>query len=83
MDYITTLLVKNGLIVAFLVVGIVMYLSTIASKKLTNNRIPDSAIAILIGHTCLYRRKSNGRRQRNSGYKSPFRFWHYGRSDAA
>ena len=54
MDYITTLLVKNGLIVAFLVVGIVMYLSTIASKKLTNNRIPDSAIAILIGLLLAY-----------------------------
>ena len=54
MDYITTLLVKNGLVVAFLVVGIVMYLSTILSAKLTNNKIPGSAIAIFSGLLLAY-----------------------------
>ena len=54
MDYISTLLVKNGLIVAFLVTGIVMYLSDWISKKLTNNKLPGSAIAIFSGLVLAY-----------------------------
>ncbi len=54
MEYITTLLVKNGLIVAFLVTGIVMYFSEWLSKTLTNKKIPGSAIAIFSGLVLAY-----------------------------
>ena len=54
MDYISILLVKNGLIVAFLVTGIVMYFSDWVSKKLTNSKLPGSAIAIFSGLVLAY-----------------------------
>lgn len=54
MEYITTLLVKNGLIVAFLVTGIVMYFSEWLSKTFTNKKIPGSAIAIFSGLLLAY-----------------------------
>lgn len=54
MEYITTLLVKNGLIVAFLVTGIVMYFSEWLSKTFTNKKIPGSAIAIFSGLVLAY-----------------------------
>lgn len=54
MDYITTLLVKNGLIVAFLVTGLLMYLADFLSDKLTNRKIPGSAIAIFLGLVVAY-----------------------------
>ncbi len=54
MDYITTLLVKNGLIVAFLVTGLIMYLADFLSVKLTNRKIPGSAIAIFLGLVLAY-----------------------------
>jgi len=40
---------KNGLIFAFLLVGGIMLLAKFFSKKITNNRIPAVAIAILFG----------------------------------
>lgn len=40
---------QNGLIVAFLIVGILAFLSDVFSKKVLNGKIPGSAIAIFIG----------------------------------
>jgi malonate transporter MadM subunit len=54
MAYITTLLAKNGLVVAFLVTGIVMYFAEWLSKTLTNKKIPGSAIAIFSGLVLAY-----------------------------
>ena len=54
MDYITTLLIKNGLIVAFLVTGLLMYGADLLSAKLTNRKIPGSAIAIFLGLVLAY-----------------------------
>ena len=54
MDYITTVLVKNGLIVAFLVTGLLMIGAEYLSKILTNKKIPGSAIAIFSGLVLAY-----------------------------
>ncbi len=49
MQHIIEILDKNGLVFAFLVVGIIMSLSYVVSKKLTNHKIPGAAIAISVG----------------------------------
>ncbi|AUD02563.1 malonate transporter subunit MadM [Spirosoma pollinicola] len=54
MEYITTLLAKNGLVVAFLSVGLIMYSSDFLSEKLTRKKIPGSAIAIFLGLVLAY-----------------------------
>lgn len=54
MEYIIELLDKNGLIVAFLVTGIMVYLSEGISVKLTNKKLPGSAIAIFMGLVIAY-----------------------------
>ncbi|MFD2934917.1 malonate transporter subunit MadM [Spirosoma flavum] len=54
MEYITTLLSKNGLIVAFFSIGLIMYASDFLSDKLTNKKIPASAIAIFLGLVISY-----------------------------
>ena len=54
MDYITTVLSKNGLVIAFLVVGLVMIFAEWLSKVLTNKKIPGSAIAIFSGLVLAY-----------------------------
>ena len=54
MDTVIKMLDKNGLIVAFLLVGVIMYLSFLIGKKLTNNKIPGAAIAISIGLVIAY-----------------------------
>lgn len=54
MDYITTLFVKNGLIVAFLFIGLVVYTADFLSRKLTRNKLPGSAIAIFLGLVLAY-----------------------------
>ena len=54
MDYINTLLVKNGFIVALLVTGLVLFVSYWISKKFTKNKIPGSAIAIFSGLVLAY-----------------------------
>jgi malonate transporter MadM subunit len=48
------LLDKNGLVFAFLIVSIIMYLSYLIGKKLTNNKIPGAAIAISVGLIIAY-----------------------------
>ncbi len=54
MDYIITLLDKNGLMVAFLVTGIIMFASEGISKFLFRKKIPGSAIAIFAGLVLAY-----------------------------
>ena len=49
MQNIINILDKNGLIFAFLVVGLIMYFSFLIGKKITNNKIPAAAIAISFG----------------------------------
>ena len=49
MDLLEQLIGKNGLIFAFLMVGIIMLLSYIISRYVTGNRIPGAAIAIISG----------------------------------
>src|SRR6201996_8760997 len=49
MDALAKLLNANGLLVAFAVVGMIMWVSYFISKYLTFGRIHGSAIAILIG----------------------------------
>jgi len=49
MQNIINILDKNGLIFAFLVVGVIMYLSFFIGKKVTNNKIHAAAIAISFG----------------------------------
>ena len=45
---------KNGLVAAFAMVGLVMWLSVLLSRKLTFGRVHGSAIAILIGLLLAY-----------------------------
>lgn len=54
MEILSKFLDKNGLVFAFLVVGVIMYLSGILSVKLTRKKIPGSAIAILTGLVLAY-----------------------------
>lgn len=54
MDILLKFLEKNGLIFAFLVVGAVMYFSGILSRQLTKNKVPSSAIAIVLGLALAY-----------------------------
>lgn len=49
MEILERLLVKNGLIFAFLVVGVIMLISFWISRHLTFRKIPGVAIAIVIG----------------------------------
>lgn len=49
MEIIETVIGKNGLLFAFLLVGLIMLASFFLSKRLTKNKIPGVAIAILIG----------------------------------
>ncbi len=54
MNEIVKLLDKNGLVFAFFIVSVIMYLSYFVGKKLTNNKIPGAAIAISIGLLLAY-----------------------------
>ena len=49
MEIINTIIGKNGLVFAFLCVGIIMLFSSWFSKYITNKKIPGVAIAIIIG----------------------------------
>ena len=49
MSLVESLLAKNGLLTAFVIVGVTMLFSYWASEKLTRGRLHGSAIAILIG----------------------------------
>ena len=54
MEIIVRFLDKNWLIVAFLCVGIITYASAVLSDRLTNRKIPGSAVAILMGLVLAY-----------------------------
>jgi malonate transporter MadM subunit len=54
MNIISNFIDKNGLVFAFLIVGLIIYLSEIISNKLTNKKIPTPAIAIIIGLIMAY-----------------------------
>ncbi|TDB61118.1 malonate transporter subunit MadM [Arundinibacter roseus] len=54
METLTAFVLKNGLIVAFLVVGVLMFVASIFSTHLTRKKIPGSALAILIGLILAY-----------------------------
>lgn len=49
MEQLLKVIDQNGLIVAFLIVGLLTFLSDIFSKKVLKGKIPGSAIAIFIG----------------------------------
>ena len=53
-DLCSQVFIKNGLITAFALVGIIIWLSYFLSNKLTNGRLHGSAIAILIGLILAY-----------------------------
>ena len=54
MDLIANVLIKNGLVFAFVVVGGVMWLSYFASHHLTRGRLHGSAVAIIAGLVLAY-----------------------------
>ncbi len=54
MDVLETTFVRNGLVVAFAVVGITVWLSYLISNRLTAGRIHGSAIAITLGLVAAY-----------------------------
>lgn len=54
MDIIQTVLVRNNLLVAFAVVGVVTWISYFLANKLTKGRIHGSAIAIALGLVAAY-----------------------------
>ena len=54
MEYYLDIFIKNGFVVALLVTGIIMYASSLASEKITNKKIPGSAIAIFAGLVLAY-----------------------------
>ena len=54
MEILNEFLIKNGLIFAFFIVGLILYGSSFLSKKFTNQKIPGSAIAIVIGLVLAY-----------------------------
>ena len=48
-ELIENLIGKNGLIFSFLLIGIIMLISSWLGKSLVHNKIPGVAIAIIIG----------------------------------
>jgi malonate transporter MadM subunit len=54
MNIIEKIIDKNGFIFALFFVGLLMYVSYWLSKKLTNNKIPGAAIAIILGLVLAY-----------------------------
>jgi malonate transporter MadM subunit len=54
MNIIEKIIDKNGFVFALFFVGLVMYISYWLSKKLTNNKIPGAAIAIILGLVLAY-----------------------------
>lgn len=54
MSVVTKLFTSNGLVMAFLIVGIMTFLSYVISEKVTRGRIHSSAIAIVLGLVLAY-----------------------------
>jgi malonate transporter MadM subunit len=53
-DKLTKLIEDNGLIIAFLMVGMILLLSHVISEKATRSKVPTPAIAIIIGLVLAY-----------------------------
>ena len=49
MEILQKFIEKNGLVFAFLIVGIIVFISGVISKKITRNKLPSPAIAIIFG----------------------------------
>ncbi|MEO5797497.1 MAG: malonate transporter subunit MadM [Rhodoferax sp.] len=54
LDILTTVLVKNGLLTAFAIVGATMWLSYVLSARLTRGKLHGSALAIMLGLLAAY-----------------------------
>jgi hypothetical protein len=54
LDLLASVLIRNGLITAFLFVGVIVWISYFVSGKLTGGRLHGSAIAILVGLVLAY-----------------------------
>jgi len=54
MEIIINFFEKNGLIVAFVAVGIISYLGFLISKHVLKNKIPGAAVSILLGLIVAY-----------------------------
>lgn len=54
MDLITSIFVDYGLVMSFLVIGLIMYVASLISEKLTARRLHSSAIAIVLGLILAY-----------------------------
>ena len=54
LEIMDSILIKNGIITAFLVVGIIVWFSYFLSKKLTKGKFHGSAIAIIISLILAY-----------------------------
>ncbi len=54
LEIMDSILIKNGIITAFLVVGVIIWFSYFLSKKLTNGKFHGSAIAIIISLSLAY-----------------------------
>ena len=53
-DILDEIFIKNGLIVSFLIVGLMLFMADWFSKKIFNKRIPGVAIAILAALVMAY-----------------------------
>lgn len=60
MELVEKILIGNGLVFAFLVVGFIMLIAHFISKKLTGGRIPAVAISIIIGLALAFLGKEKG-----------------------
>ncbi len=54
MESVLKIIEKNGLVFAFLMVGFIVFISTILSKTLTKNKIPAAVFAIIFGLVLAY-----------------------------
>ena len=54
MKIVDQIFAQNGLVLAFMIIGVVTYVSYLISDKLTNKRIHGSAIAIVVGLALAY-----------------------------
>jgi malonate transporter MadM subunit len=53
-NWLENFFVVNGLVVAFLAVAVIMLVASFVSRRLTNKKIPDSAVAIVLGLILAY-----------------------------
>lgn len=60
MEIVKNIIDKNGLVFAFLLVGIIMSFSFWVSKHITNKKIPGVAVAIIIGLSLAFVGDTNG-----------------------